>query len=356
MIIRKEVEIGGKNLIIETGRFAKQADGGILVQYGGTVVLVTAVASIEKTVNYDFTPLTVDYREKAYAVGRIPGGFFKREGKPTEKEILSSRLIDRPIRPLLCKNFPYETQVVASILSSDGETEGDILGIIGASAALCISDIPFSGPMSAVRIGRIDGSLIVNPTYNQLKKSDMEIVVVGNEDNIIMVEGEAKEITEEEMINALKFGFEELKKAIPIQKELENLCGKGKRPLENHIIDEKISEKIKETLDDKIKEILNIKDKTTRRRTKKQLLARLEEEFCVNIENNKAITSDDIKNIITETERAEMRRLIVEDGIRIDGRSINDIREISCEIGVLPRTHGSALFTRGQTQSLLFLL
>jgi len=352
MIIRKEVEIGGRNLIIETGRVANQAHGAVWVQYEGTVVLVTAVASTEKIENCEFVPLMVDYREKAYAAGKIPGGFFKREGRPADKEILSARLIDRPIRPLVSKEFPYESQIMASVLSSDGETETDILSIIGASAAINISDIPFNGPIGAVRLGRIDGKFIVNPTFSETDQSDLEIVIAGTENNIIMVEGEAKEISEEEMIEALKYGHEEIKKLIPIQNELREICGKEKRPLENNHIDEKFYNKIKESSIENIKELLKNKDKLERKKAHREILENLEKEFQEDIENSNGISEYDIKSDIEELEREEMRRIITEKGIRIDGRGLNDIREITCEIGVLPRTHGSAIFTRGQTQSI----
>ncbi len=351
MVIQKETEIGGRKLILETGRIATQAPGSVLVQYEGTVVLVTSVSSMERTDNFEFSPLSVDYREKAYASGKIPGGFFKREGRPSEKEILSSRLVDRPIRPLFSKYFPYETQVVALVLSSDGETEADTLSIIGASAALSISDIPFNGPIGAVKIGKIDGQFIVNPSFTQLVSSNMEIVVAGSENSIIMVEGEAKEISEEEMIEALQFAHNEIKKVIPIQRELMGMYGKEKRPLGTNNINEDLYNKIKDLSFDKIKEILSNKDKTVRRKASLELFDNLILNFKENIENE-TVTETDLKYVLQELEREEMRRMITENSMRIDGRGLNDIREITCEIGILPRTHGSALFTRGQTQAL----
>jgi len=351
MVIRKEGEIGKRNLIIETGRVANQAPGAIWVQYEGTVVLVTAVASEEKTDVCDFLPLYVEYREKAYAAGKIPGGFFKREGRPSEREILSARLIDRPIRPLLPKNFPYETQITTFVLSSDGETEADILGIIGASSALSVSDVPFSGPIGAVRLGRIDGEFVVNPTYSQLNKSDIEIVIAGTENNVIMVEGEAKEISEEEMVEALKFGHNEIKKVILIQQELIGLCGKEKRPLENNELGENFYNKIREWSIGKIKELLKIRDKAERRKFSHEIFERLKVDFKDYLESDN-INENMIKSVVNEIERKQMRKIITEEGVRIDGRCLDDIREIACEISVLPRTHGSAIFTRGQTQAL----
>ena len=352
MVIRKEKEIGGRKLIIETGRVANQASGAVWVQYEGTVVLVTSVASEEKTDIYDFLPLYVEYREKAYAAGKIPGGFFKREGRPSEKEIISARLIDRPIRPLLLKNFPYEIQITAFVLSSDGETEADILGIIGASSALFISDVPFNGPIGAVRLGRIDGKFVVNPTHSQLNQSDMEIVIAGTENNVIMVEGETKEISEEEIVEALKFGHNEIKKVVLIQQELVKLCGKEKRPLENNGLDEDFCNKIREWSTGKIKELLKIKDKAERRKFSQEIFERLKIDFKDYLESDNNINENMIKSVVNEVEHKEMRKIITEEGVRIDARCLDDIREITCEIGVLPRTHGSAIFTRGQTQAL----
>jgi len=352
MVIRKEREIGGRNLIIETGRVANQAPGAVWVQYEGTVVLVTAVASEEKTDICDFLPLYVEYREKAYAAGKIPGGFFKREGRPSEKEILSARLIDRPIRPLLLKNFPYETQITAFVLSSDGETEADILGIIGASSALSVSDVPFNGPIGAIRLGRIDGKFVVNPSHSQLNQSDIEIVIAGTENNVIMVEGEAEEISEEEIVEALKFGHNEIKKVILIQQELVRLCGKEKRPLENNELDEDFCNKIREWSIGKIKELLKIRDKAERKKFSQEIFEQLKIDFKDYLESDNNINENIIKSMVNEIERKEMRKIITEEGVRIDARCLDDIREITCEIGVLPRTHGSAIFTRGQTQAL----
>jgi len=352
MVIRKEKEIGGRNLIIETGRVANQAPGAVWVQYEGTVVLVTAVASEEKTDICDFLPLYVEYREKAYAAGKIPGGFFKREGRPSENEILSARLIDRPIRPLLPKNFPYETQITTFVLSSDGETEADILGIIGASSALSVSDVPFNGPIGAVRLGRINGKFVVNPTYSQLNQSDIEIVIAGTENYVIMVEGEAKEISEEEIVEALKFGHNEIKKVILIQQELVRLCGKEKRTLENNELDEDFYNKIKEWTIGKIKDLLKIRDKAERRKFSHEIFENLKIDFKDYLESDNNINENIIKSVVNEIERKEMRKIITEEGVRIDARCLDDIREITCEIGVLPRTHGSAIFTRGQTQAL----
>ena len=228
MIVKKDIEIGGKLFSIETGRFARQANGAVMVRYGDTMVLVTAVASSEAVEGQDFFPLQVEYREKTSAAGKIPGGFIKREGRPTEKEILSSRLIDRPIRPLFPENFMNETQVIAFVLSYDGENDADVLGAVGASAALAISDIPFDGPIAEVRIGRINGELIVNPTHAQIEQSDLELVVAGTSDSIIMVEGESKEVSEDDLLNALRFAQSEIKKLVDLQNDLRKAAGKPK--------------------------------------------------------------------------------------------------------------------------------
>ena len=238
MLVQKEVEIGGKKLSIETGRYAKQANGSVMVRYGDTMVLVTAVASKEAQEDKGFFPLQVEYREKTSAAGKFPGGFIKREGRPAEKEILSSRLIDRPIRPLFPKDFKNETQIIASVLSFDGENDSDILGAIGASAALTISDIPFDGPIAQIRIGRVDGEFVVNPTTDQLKEADLELVVAGTADSIAMVEGEADEIKEEDLLASLKFAQSELKKLVDLQNELREAAGKTKWEVTSSEIDE----------------------------------------------------------------------------------------------------------------------
>ncbi len=228
MFVSKEVEIGGKNFSIETGRFAKQANGAVMVRYADTMVLVTAVAAEEAKEDQDFFPLQVEYREKTSAAGKFPGGYIKREGRPSEKEILSARLVDRPIRPLFPENFKNETQIIAFVLSYDGENDSDVLAATGASAALMISDIPFNGPISEIRVGRVDGEFIVNPTHQQLRQSDLELVVAGTADSIMMVEGESKEVSEADLLNALKFAQGEIKKLIDLQLELRRRSWKSK--------------------------------------------------------------------------------------------------------------------------------
>jgi polyribonucleotide nucleotidyltransferase len=372
MVIRKEVEIGGRMLSIETGKLAKQADGAVMVRYGDTMVLATVVASKEEVEEQDFFPLQVEYREKTAAAGKIPGGFFKREGRPTEKEILSSRLIDRPIRPMFPESFKCETQVMLTVFSSDLEHDGDILGALGASAALMISDIPFDGPISEVRVGRVEGQFIINPTFSQLEKSDMDVTVAGTSTSIVMVEGEAKEISEQAMLDALKFAHGFIRQLCDLQLELLKECGKPKRAfttnnLKGQLINvvstiarekirkvcqqplakeerSKANEAIHEFTFDMLKtELPSVK--LTLEETDQVLF---QESPVVFLEAKKSLISDIINNI----EYEEMRRMILSDGKRLDGRGMTDIRPITCEIGVLPRTHGSALFTRGETQSL----
>jgi polyribonucleotide nucleotidyltransferase len=347
-MIRKSIELAGRTLTIETGRMAKQADGAVLVQYGDTVVLVAVVASKTPSENVDFFPLQVEYRERAYAAGKIPGGFFKREGRPSEKEVLSARLTDRPIRPLFPENFRYETQVAIQILSSDKENDADLLGMMGASAALAISDIPFGGPIAAVRVGRIQGEFIVNPTFTQLTTSDMNVVIAASEEAILMVEGEATEITESDMIRALDIGHDAVKKILPLQKEMAAEIGKTKRTVPEAEVDAELVNKVREAAREKLPQALA--------KTKKIERHNAEDEALRGIKESLAEAYPEREGVIAETfyeiEKELVREMILKKGKRLDGRSCDDIRPISCELAVLPRTHGSALFTRGETQSL----
>jgi polyribonucleotide nucleotidyltransferase len=341
------VDIGGRTLSIETGSVAKQADGAAWVRYGDTVVLVTAVASREE-IDKDFFPLLVEYREKSYAAGRIPGGFFKREGRPTEKETISARMMDRPIRPLFPDGFNCEVQIVATVLSSDQENDSDVLGVIGESAALCVSDIPFPEPISAVRIGRIEGSLKINPTFSELDASDMDIVVVGTSSSIVMVEGSCKEVQEHALIEALKFAHEHIKSINEIQNELVKLAGRPKRQFDPPPDMSEIVNDIRSVFLEEITQAITIPDKLKRQETMEEIYHRAAERLAEKFPESEVL----IKKAMEEVEKAELRRLILEKGLRADGRGLDDIRQITCEVGVLPRTHGSALFTRGQTQSL----
>ncbi|MGD8306611.1 MAG: polyribonucleotide nucleotidyltransferase [Ignavibacteria bacterium] len=349
MFIQKEIEIGGKQLTIETGRYAKQASGTVMVRYGDTMVLVTAVASGEAVEDQDFFPLQVEYREKTSAAGKFPGGFIKREGRPSEKEILSARIIDRPIRPLFPKEFKNETQIIASVYSFDGENESDVLGAIGASAALTISDIPFDGPVAEIRVGRVDGEFVANPTISQTKTADLELVVAGTADSIAMVEGEAHELSEEEVLDALKFAQGEIKKLVDLQIELREAIGKEKREIIAKEIDESLKKDVYAIAEVKQKQIVeSAMAKEERSSANKELvlsvISELEEKYP---EQEKVIGE-----IMHDMEKEMMRDRILTKGIRLDGRKTTEVRPISIELGMLPRTHGSALFTRGETQSL----
>jgi polyribonucleotide nucleotidyltransferase len=343
------IDIGGRTLSIETGAVAKQADGSAWIRYGDTVVLVAAVAAKEPS-TLDFFPLLMDYREKTYAAGRIPGGFFKREGRPTEKEIISSRMMDRPIRPLFPKGFKNEVQVAAIVLSSDQENDSDVMAIIGASAALNVSDIPFPEPVGAVRVGRLDGKIKINPTFSELDDSDMDIVVVGTEDNIVMVEGSCKEVLEADLLEAMKFAHENIKGIVKIQKELVELAGKPKREWTPPPDTTEIKNEVKEKFLKDIREANAIPDKERRGEAMVTIQAKAIEALLEKYgEDSESVIADSVGAV----EKEELRRMILEEGKRSDGRGLEDIRDITCKVGVLPRTHGSALFTRGQTQSIV---
>ncbi|HUI29136.1 MAG TPA: polyribonucleotide nucleotidyltransferase [Candidatus Acidoferrales bacterium] len=355
--ISKEIEIGGRKLTLETGRLAKQASGAVLVRYADTLVLTTVVAAEEAVEGTDFLPLQVEYREKTSAAGKIPGGFIKREGKPSEKEVLSARLIDRPIRPLFPKEWRYETQVVSTVFSFDGENDGDILGAIGASAALAVSDIPFDGPIAEVRVGRVDGQYVINPTIPQLGKSDIDLTVAGTEDSIVMVEGEAREISEAEMIGALELAHNHIKEIVALQKEFAALVNKTKREVSAPEANEPLVVEVKSLACDRIRESNRTLAKKAERseRTKAikaDVLAALAEKHPVEDPVLREKQEMIIGEILHDIDREDMRQMILKEGHRLDGRGYKDVRPISCEIGVLPRTHGSALFTRGETQSL----
>jgi polyribonucleotide nucleotidyltransferase len=349
MVVKKEVEIGGKTFSIETGLLAKQANGAVMVRYADTMVLVTAVATEEAKEDQDFFPLQVEYREKTSAAGKFPGGYIKREGRPSEKEILSARLIDRPIRPLFPKDFKNETQVIAFVFSHDGENDADVLGAVGASAALTISDIPFDGPMAEVRVGRVNGEFVVNPTTQQIKESDIELVVAGTADSIMMVEGESKEIGESDLLDALKFAQAEIKKLVQIQLELKDEVGKTKWKVAPVEVDETLKKDVYDLAYDKFKEIVySVLAKEERSSKNKELLAFVNESLAEKYPEQEKI----IGEILHDLEKDLMRNRILSEGMRLDGRNTKQIRPISIELGLLPRTHGSALFTRGETQSL----
>ncbi len=352
MMVSKEVEIGGKVISIETGRFAKQSNGSVMVRCGDSMVLVTAVASSTAREDIDFFPLSVEYKERAFAAGKFPGGFFKREGKPTEKEILSSRLIDRPIRPLFSKDYKNDTQIAAFVYSFDGENDTDVLAAIGASAALHISNIPFLEPVGQVRVGRMDGEFIVNPTNQQIEQSDMELVVAGTETSLLMVEGESKNILEEDLLSALRIAHEAIKKMIVIQHELREAVGKPKMEVVEKVFDAELVSDIETIAKERFTEIVAT---TLAKEERAQKNKELQDEVLEKL-NEKYPESDlAIKTIIHDLEKDLMRKRILTEGKRLDGRTTTEIRPISIDLGILPRTHGSALFTRGETQSLTTL-
>lgn len=352
MVHRKEIDLDGKVLSIETGGYARQASGGVMARFGDTIVLGTAVATDKPVEGQDFFPLSVDYREKSSAAGKIPGGFIKREGRPTEKEILSARLIDRPIRPLFPKGFRCETQVIVSVFSSDQENDPDVIGAVAVSAALTISDIPFDGPIGEVRVGRIDGKFVTNPTYQQLEQSDLDVVVAGTEDSIVMVEGEAKEISEGDMVDACKFAHEVIKKLVEVQRELSRECGKRKREFQLFATDLNLLSGVKALAEERIRQAVGtVMSKQERNDT----MARIKEEVLHALKEKYPDQEQVIDEILHDIEKAHMRALILNEHKRLDGRGLEEIRPITCEVGLLPRTHGSSLFTRGETQSLTTL-
>jgi polyribonucleotide nucleotidyltransferase len=348
MVHRVELEIRDKRLSLEAGRMAKLADGAVTAQYGDTVVLATAVASKVVKAGVDFLPLTVDFQEKAYAAGKIPGGFFKREGRPAEREILAGRLIDRPLRPLFPEGFYFDTQVTASVLSADQGNVTDVLAIIAASAALTLSDIPLKDPVAAVRIGRIEGRFVINPSFSEIDGSDLNLVVAGTTEAVMMVEGGANELSEQTMIDAISLAHAEIRKIIEIILKLKALAGKPKREPIPKTTDPSLLEDVQSKCLTAIGEAVLIPNKTARQ----ERLAALLKETQAQINTPEADRSQEVTEIFHELERNAVRQMILTKGIRADGRGCSDIRPITCEVGVLPRTHGSALFTRGETQSL----
>jgi len=345
----KEIDLGGKTFSLETGRFAKQADGAVMARYGETMVLATVVAAKEPKVGLDYFPLQVEYREKYASAGKIPGGFLKREARPTEKEVLSSRLIDRPIRPMFPDWFQCETQVIVTVYSSDQEHDGDVLGAVAASAALMISDIPFEGPIAEVRVGRIGGQLVINPTYSQLTQSDMDVTVAGTEDSIVMVEGEAVEISEQDMVDVLAFAHGYIKQICALQQELVKECGRANRTPPSTDTNEAFVSDIRALAAEKIRALAN---------TPMLKEERAQQTGAIYEETQKALAEKypgmekAMTAVLHEMEYVEMREMILGQGRRLDGRGLKDIRPITIEVGLLPRTHGSALFQRGETQSL----
>src|SRR5438132_14134125 len=349
MIKKVELDFHGRPLSIEVGKLAKQADGAALVRYGETVVLVTAVAAQDLKTDTDFFPLTVDYQEKTFAAGKIPGGFFKREGRPSEKEILTCRMIDRSIRPLFSEGLRCETQVIATVLSADRENDPDVVAMLGTSMALHVSDIPFNGPLAGVRIGRINKQWVINPTQSQLQESDTDIFLSGSRDAIVMVEGGANMVPEDEILEALFKGHEAIQPLLEIQEEIRREIGKPKRQVPLAVLDPAVVRRVQELASAKLNQAIEIPEKLDRYKK----IAEVKSEVVLQALLEFPEKERAIKAAFDELRRNCFRDRIIQQERRIDGRGLKDIRPITWEVEVLPRTHGSALFTRGETQALV---
>jgi polyribonucleotide nucleotidyltransferase len=349
MVTTKHLDLGGTTLSMETGRFARQASGAVMITYGETMVLATVVlAGLREGI--DFFPLSCEYREKTSAAGKIPGGFFKREGKPSEKEVLSARLIDRPIRPMFADNYRNEVQIVASVYSSDQEHDGDVLAATAASAALMIAGAPFDGPIAEVRVARVDGEFVINPTFEQVAKADLEVVLAGTADSLLMVEGEAEEISEADMLAALEFGHRHIVDICNAISEFAAEAGKPRMEVELPELPEGIEERIKDMCWDRLVEMAEtVMAKEERAEATKAVYDEIQEALAEDYPEQEKL----IKNIIHDYEKVAMRQTILDKGQRLDGRTLTEVRPISPEVGILPRAHGSALFTRGETQALM---
>ena len=345
----------GRGITVETGEIAKQADGAVIIRYGDTVTLSTACASNQAKEGIDFFPLTVSFEEKLYSVGKIPGGFLRREGRPSEHATLTARMIDRPIRPLFAEGFRNEVQVVNTVLSVDQDTSPEMAAMFGASLALCISDIPFNGPIAGCKVGRINGELVANPTVAQMEESDIDLTVAGTAQALNMVEAGAKEVSEEDMLAALMFGHEQIKKLCAFQEEIVAACGKEKREIELYAVDETIDREVRSNFEAQIRAAVSIKEKLERYGKIDDLTDEAAEmiankEYASEKEQNNAVKQ--AREICRGIEADEVRRLIIEDKVRPDGRQIDEIRPLNSQVDLLPRVHGSALFTRGETQVL----
>ena len=343
------IEVGTNPITIETGKLAKLADGAVTVRSGDTIILVTAVSQTRIRDGQSWFPLSVEYKEKASAAGVFPGGYFKREGRPTEKEILTCRMTDRPLRPLFPKGYFYDTQIIATLLSADGVNDADVLSMNGASAALCLSDIPFAGPIGAVRVGRVDGEFVINPTHEQREDSDLDLIYVGNKTEVIMIEGAADELPEEEFIKALHHAQASVAKLVEAQEELVKLAGKAKREFDQVLAKENLLEIGYEIAGDRIEAAIYAPTKTERARKVGAL--RKEVEAAIK-ERSPDATDFDVEQVFEYIQKKAFRVSIMEKGVRADGRAIGDLRELYAEVGTLPRVHGSAIFARGETQAL----
>jgi polyribonucleotide nucleotidyltransferase len=350
MIKASAIEINGKTLHIETGRIAKQASGSVVVTFGETVILVTAVASDEEREGTDFLPLSVEYKEMSYAGGKFPGNYFRRDmGRPGEKETLTSRLIDRPLRPLFPDNYYNEIQIIASVLSTDRQNEADVLAILGASAALEISDIPFNGPVAAVRVGRINGKFVINPTILEQEECDINLIVAGTKTAVVMVEGGADFASEADMIDAVFFGHQAMQPMIDMQIELKREAGKAKKAVKTPVVDQEMEKKVIEVGTPLLRDAITTSDKGQRKIKRESAFKSALEALPEGYDDKKS----KIREILDSLEKKMVRKMMLEDGRRIDGRSFTEVRPIECMVGVLPRVHGSALFTRGETQAMV---
>ncbi len=347
-IFKKEIEVAGKKISLETGKIARQADGAIIATCGETVVLATVVGAKKVNPEMDYFPLSVNYQEKYYAAGKIPGGYFKREARPTERETLISRLIDRPIRPLFPDEFKNEVQLLPTVISYDKENEADILSITASSAALAISGMPFMGPVGASRVGFVEGKYVLNPSKSEMEKSKLDLVVAGTKDAVLMVESEANGLSEEEMLNAVKFGHEGF---VPVIEMIEELAKECKKP--DWEVDKKDLSEVKKKLEgeftEDLKKVFSIKDKKERSNLISEITGKAKKLY----EENEDYSDLDVNSQLKNLEKSIVRTDILKNKNRIDGRGLSDIRPIMCEVGILPRTHGSALFTRGETQAIV---
>ncbi len=351
MIKISTIEVNGKSLSIETGRIAKQASGSVVVTFGETVVLVTAVSTDEVREGIDFLPLSVEYQEMSYAGGKFPGNYFRRDmGRPGEEETLTARLIDRPLRPLFPKSYHNEIQIIASVLSTDKQNDADMLAILGASAALEVSDIPFEGPVAAVRVGRINGAFVINPTFEELKESDINLIVAGNRSAVVMVEGGGQFVSESDMIDAIFYGHQAIQPMLDMQIELKEAVGKPKREVaEEDAGDDELAKKVEAIAAPLLNETIRIADKQLRGKSRKEASKATKEALAEEYEGR----AGEIGSLVHDLEYTLVRKMMLEEGKRIDGRAFNEVRPIECLVGILPRVHGSALFTRGETQAMV---
>lgn len=350
MIQRVEMSLAGRSFVLETGQVAKFANGAVTVRYGDTVVLCTVTASKEPK-DLDFFPLTVNYEERLYAVGKIPGGFIKREGRPSEKAILASRLTDRPIRPLFPEGFRNDVQIVNMVMSVDQDCSSEIAALIGTSAALSISDVPFSGPVGGVIVGRVNGAFVINPTVAEMEQSEMKLVVAGTKDAIMMVEAEAQQLPEDVILEAIMFGHEEIKKIVALQEQFVALCGKTKMEVKLHEVKTEVNDAVRAHCLSELVEAVKISEKQARQAKIDEIQGATIAHFAT-LYTDKPELLKDVKEVLYDIVKDEVRRLITHDKVRPDGRGLSEIRPIECDVALLPRTHGSALFTRGQTQAL----